>query len=42
MHAIDRQNYTSEFSQYLITQLGVPAARIEQVCGHIRALKPNS
>lgn len=35
--AIDKQNYTPEFSQYLITQLGVPAARIEQVCRHIRA-----
>jgi len=38
--AIDRQNYTPEFSEYLIAQLGVPAARIEQTCEHIRALKP--
>jgi len=37
--AINRQNYGPEFSQYLITQLGVPAARIEQVCSHIRSLK---
>lgn len=37
--AIDRQDYTKEFGDYLITQLGVPAARIEQVCEHIRSSK---
>lgn len=37
--AIDLQQYTPQFCQYLITQLGVPAARIEQVCGHIRSLE---
>ena len=35
--AIERQTYSVEFGEYLITQLGVPAARIEQVCQHIRA-----
>jgi len=38
--AIDRQHYTPEFSEYLITQLAVPAERVEQVCGHIRSLRP--
>jgi len=37
--AIELQDYSPKFDQYLITQLGVPAARIEQVCGHIRSLK---
>lgn len=34
--AINRQDYSAEFGQYLIRQLGVPANRIEQVCSHIR------
>ena len=37
--AISRQSYSPEFSDYLIKQLSVPAERIEQVCGHMRAAK---
>jgi len=37
--AIELQDYSPQFGQYLITQLGVPTARIEQVCGHVRSLK---
>lgn len=35
--SIGRQRYSPEFGEYLIRQLAVPAERIEQVCGHIRA-----
>jgi hemoglobin len=37
--AIDVQGFSPEFGEYLIRQLAVPAQRIEQVCGHIRAKK---
>ena len=30
--AIDKQNYSQEFADYLITQLSIPAQRIQQVC----------
>jgi len=36
--AIDKQNYSPDFCHYLITQLKVPAERIEKVCKHIRSL----
>lgn len=35
--AIDAQPYATSFKQYLLTQLGVPAERIRQLCAsHIR------
>lgn len=37
--SIERQSYSSDFGDYLIRQLAVPAERVEQVCGHIRAAK---
>ena len=30
--AIAKQNYSPEFSQYLLTQLSIPAERVRQVC----------
>lgn len=36
--AIDQQAYSVDFGDYLITQLGVPAVRVEQVCHHMRSL----
>ncbi len=30
--AIGKQNYSPEFSEYLLTQLSVPAERVKQVC----------
>ena len=30
--AIDKQNYSQDFAEYLITQLRVPAERVQQVC----------
>ena len=30
--AIAKQNYSSEFSDYLLTQLSIPAERVRQVC----------
>ena len=30
--AIAKQNYSSEFAEYLLAQLSIPAERVRQVC----------